>query len=111
VLMATRVLILRDDGAEIAVPIRIENPEQDSSGAWFCRYEVAWPHGRWSSAGWGVDAVQAVLLTMQKIGTEIYVSEYHKSGRLLWTAPGRGYGFPVPSNLRDLLIGDDAREA
>jgi len=55
--------------------------------------------------------VQAVLLTMQKIGTEIYMSEYHKSGRLLWTAPGRGYGFPVPSNLRDLLIGDDAREA
>ena len=55
--------------------------------------------------------MQAVLLTMQKIGTEIYMSEYHKSGRLLWTAPGRGYGFPVPCNLRDLLIGDDAREA
>ena len=32
-LMATRLLTLRDDGAEIAVPIRIESPEQDSSGA------------------------------------------------------------------------------
>src|SRR4051795_12196053 len=83
------------ESAEIAVPIRIESPEQDSSGARFCRYETAWPHGRWSSAGWGVDAVQAVLLTMQKIGTEIYASEYHKLSRLLWTAPGRGYGFPV----------------
>jgi hypothetical protein len=109
--MATRLLTLRHDGAEVAVPIQIERPEQDSSGAWFCRYEIAWPHGRWSSAGWGFDAVQAVLLTMRKIGTEIYMSEYHNSGKLMWTAPGRGYAFPVPRNLRDLLIGDNAPEA
>jgi hypothetical protein len=45
---------------------------------------------------------------MQSIGTDIYFSEYHKSGQLMWEAPGKGYGFPVPHNARDLLIGDDA---
>ena len=26
-----------------------------------------------------------------------------------WLEPGRGYGFPVPDNIRDLLVGDDKR--
>jgi uncharacterized protein DUF6968 len=63
-LMATRLLKLSAGGSEVDIPIGIFLPEQDGSGAWFCRYEIAWPHGRWSSAGWGFDAVQAVLLTM-----------------------------------------------
>jgi hypothetical protein len=25
----------------------------------------------------------------------------------MFDAPGRGYGFPVPSSLRDMLVGDD----
>lgn len=43
------------------------------------------------------------------IGGEIYASEYHKSGALFLDEPGRGYGFPVASSLRDVLIGDDAK--
>jgi hypothetical protein len=27
----------------------------------------------------------------------------------LWLEPGRGYGFPVPNNIRDLLVGDDKK--
>jgi hypothetical protein len=107
-LMATRVLKLRETQSEVEVPIRISSPQEDKSGSWFCRYEIDWPHGKWKSAGWGLDAVQAILLTFQKIGTEIYFSEYHKSGKLMWEAPGKGYGFPVPHNARDLLVGDDA---
>jgi hypothetical protein len=30
------------------------------------------------------------------------------SGDLTFDAPGRGYGFPVPKSLRDLVVGDDA---
>lgn len=107
-LIATRLLKMSAEKAEIEIPIRIFAPEQGEGGGWFCRYEIDWPHGKWSSAGWGSDSVQAILLTMQKIGIEIYVSEYHKSGKLMWEAPGRGYGFPVAHNVRDLLVGDDA---
>lgn len=106
--IATRVLKLRGPEADTEIPIRIFSPEKGEAGGWFCRYEISWPHREWQSTGWGVDAVQAILLTFQKIGIEIYTSEYHKSGQLMWEAPGKGYGFPVPHNARDLLIGDDA---
>jgi hypothetical protein len=74
-----------------------------------CRYEVDWPHGTWKHAAQGIDSVQSIMLAFQMIGSEIYASEYHKSGALMFEAPRRGYGFPVPSSLRDLLIGDDAK--
>lgn len=43
------------------------------------------------------------------VGTDIYTSDYHASGKLRWGEPGTGYGFPVPSSIRDLLIGDDKK--
>jgi hypothetical protein len=42
-------------------------------------------------------------------GAEIYTSDPHRSGRLFWLEAGQGYGFPIASGLRDLLVGDDAR--
>ena len=57
----------------------------------------------------GVDAVQALLFALQMIGAEVYTSSQHQSGRLEWLERGRGYGFPVPDNIRDLLVGDDKR--
>jgi hypothetical protein len=44
---------------------------------------------------------------MEKIGVEIYGSDHHRSGKLEWLSTYKGYGFPVPHNSRDLLIGDD----
>ena len=43
------------------------------------------------------------------IGAELYVSDEYKSGALVWHSPGRGYGFPVPQTIRDLLVGDDRK--
>lgn len=60
-------------------------------------------------AGYGVDAIQALTITLGMIGAEFYSSSYHKSGSLVWDEPGNGYGFPLPPTLRDLLIGDDAK--
>jgi hypothetical protein len=76
---------------------------------WVCRYEIGWPCERRSSFGAGFDAVQALHLTLQKIGMEIYRSAYHATGRLAWGEQGMGYGFPVPRSGRDVLIGDDRR--
>jgi hypothetical protein len=39
----------------------------------------------------------------------LYSSSYHRSGKLMFGAPGSGYGFPVATTMRDLLQGDDAK--
>jgi hypothetical protein len=43
------------------------------------------------------------------IGAVVYASEYHMYGKLTWVKSGEGFGFPVPRNSRDQLIGDDAK--
>jgi hypothetical protein len=50
---------------------------------------------------------QALLNALQMVGTEIYCSEEHRSGKLSWDDNWSGYGFPVPGNIRDLLAGND----
>jgi hypothetical protein len=108
VIIATRTLTLLDDQRAVEVPIRLYAPEPAQVG-WICRFEIAWPEGKIERWGSGVDAVQALSIAMQMIGAEIYVSRHHEANRLMWLAPGRGYGFPVTNNIRDLLVGDDQK--
>jgi hypothetical protein len=105
--IALRRLIISRPSGDIEVPVRLFQPE-DNNEMWICRYEIDWPDQTRSRFAAGVDAFQALILALQMIGAEIYTSKYHKSGSLQWFEPGRGYGFPVTGNLRDLLIGDDA---
>jgi hypothetical protein len=107
--IARRTLTLREGAAETAIPVRLFAPQQEESGDWSCRYEIDWPEGKRTRAVWGSDSFQAIILTLQAIGTDIYTSAYHKSGDLFFGRPGEGYGFPVPITLRDLLIGNDAK--
>ena len=108
-IVATRVLKRRDATGTTDIPVHIFSPERESDGVWFCRYEIGWPEGKWSSRAGGVDSVQALFSALQMIGSDIYTSNYHKSGQLYLDAPGRGYGFPVPVTLRHLLVGDDKK--
>ena len=58
----------------------------------------------------GFDAIQSLLMAMQMIGADLYTSEYHKNGQIsFWTPDWGGYGFPVPSNMRHALVGEDAK--
>jgi len=107
-IIATRLLTLRDRGANREIPIHIHAPEQ-SQVDWICRFDIGWPGGKAERWGAGVDAVQALLSALQMIGAELYVSDEYKSGALVWHSPGRGYGFPVPQTIRDLLVGDDRK--
>lgn len=107
--IASRTLTLRNGDAEAEIPISIFAPECRNPGAWECRYDIGWPEGPRSYAGWGVDSVQALLITLGMIGAELYSSSYHASGNLFWDEPGNGFGFPVAPTLRDLLQGDDAK--
>jgi hypothetical protein len=105
-LMATRHLAVSDESGVKEVVVRIFMPERNDE-SWICRYEIDWPHQTSSRYAAGFDSVQAVVLALQMIGSEIYTSNYHRSGSLRWTEEGRGYGFPVPYSLRDVLVGDD----
>lgn len=105
-MIATRALKLTRPEDAIDIPVRIFAPEQDGDG-WICRYEIDWPEGRQKMAVGGLDSVQALVLALQMIGSDLYTSSYHKAGALSFS-PSGGYGFPIAQNLRDLLTGDDA---
>ncbi len=107
-IIGTRSLTLRDDDGDKEIQIRLHAPEK-APVDWVCRFEIDWPEGRAERWGAGMDGIDAVLAALKLIGAEINASDYKKSGRLVWLAPGRGFGFPVPNNIRDLLEGDDAR--
>ncbi len=74
---------------------------------WQCEYEIDWPNGVRKKKAYGIDSVQSLLIAVQLIGIEIYTSEAHRSGKLMWQAHGDGYGFPLPSGIRDLYEGND----
>jgi len=103
-----RLLTYASAKGDTAVPIRVHAPVQGEKD-WRCAYDIVWPDGSRRGFGYGVDGTQAMLLALHAIGTDIYTSDYHRSGRLRWEREGRGYGFPVPRTIRDLLIGDDAQ--
>ena len=105
-MIATRILKLKRDNDVFDIVIRIFAPE-GSGRSWSCRYEIDWPEGRQVMEVGGIDSAQAILLAFQMIGADIYTSNYHKFGRLMFEAPGQGYGFPVPESIRHLLVGDD----
>ena len=105
--IAIRTLkIRRTSVPDVAVAIRVFAPRPVGRG-WSCGYEIDWPSSTRKRDVSGFDSMQALVLALQAIGTELYMSEHHQAGELLWEQQGRGYGFPVPDTIRDLLIGDD----
>jgi hypothetical protein len=105
-ILAVRRLKLLGDNGQSEVPVSLFASEE-SAGVWSCRYQIGWPESTRENLAYGVDAIQAMILALQKVGIELYTSDAHKSGRLVWHNPGEGYGFPVSQNVRDLLVGDD----
>ncbi len=105
-LLGTRVLHVKRRVGTVEVPVSLFVPVEDELG-WKCRYNIGWPGKIRSSAVWGIDALQAIHLAMQKIASDLYASRYHKQGRLSWPGQGAGYGFPITRNGRDLLVGHD----
>ncbi|MCX7310122.1 MAG: hypothetical protein NTZ72_20125 [Afipia sp.] len=106
-IIAERVLKKRNASKDISVPIRIFAPTQEID-AWACHWEIHWPDRLRTGDALGFDGAQALIHAFQTVGSEIYASDEHKSGQLFWSNFRRGYGFPVPQNIRDVLIGDDA---
>lgn len=106
--IASRILTMTVDGADVEVPVRIFAPI-DRGDHWRCEFEIGWPERMRRGKGYGIDSVQALLIAMQCIGVELYSSEAHEGGRLKWDRPRGGYGFPLHSGISDLYEGDDKR--
>ncbi|MFG1246215.1 DUF6968 family protein [Xanthobacter flavus] len=106
-MIAERVLMLTQDGTEVAVPVRIFAPVEGKED-WSCRTEIHWPEGGRVETIYGIDTVQALYLSLLAIGSRLYMSDAHKEGRLRSGEPGSGYGFPVLKMMRHELIGYDA---
>ena len=87
--------------------VRIFAPEPIENGCWKCFYEIDWPEQKRRFSGQGANSMQALVLSLQMLGGEIYASQAHKEGRL--NAGEGGYGIPVPPNFRPDLLGYDAK--
>jgi len=108
-LVATRILKLRQADGETQIPVRIYAPQPEASGSWGCRFEIAWPERPSDKTIFGVDAMQSLVLALQMIGFEIHTSSYHEANELYFDRPGEGYGFPLMSAYRDMLQGEDVK--
>src|SRR6185295_13630456 len=107
-IIATRILEQKVGQVRQKVAVQLHAPEETKDD-WVCRFDIDWPEGKLERWGSGVDAVQALLFSLNMIGTLLYTSDANKSGELVWLKEGKGFGFPVPSNIRDLLVGDDEK--
>lgn len=106
-LVVTHELFLKSQPADVRMEVRLYQPIQFDRN-WGCRYEIDWPEGARKRMAYGLDALQALVLSLQMIGSELYTSTYHADGLLRASGQEAGYGFPVPPILRDMLVGEDA---
>jgi len=104
----TLTLALGPGEATVPVEVRIHAPEAaPGRGTVHCVVEIGWPERTLVQSVYGHDGVDAVRMAMLVAGTLLYASAAHAEGRLSWLAPGDGYGFPVPGNMVDMLVGLD----
>jgi hypothetical protein len=106
-MICERILKLRQDRSHRLVSVRLFLPAELKE-SWGCRWEIHWPDRMRRGEAFGHDGMQAVVLALQAIGSELYASDEHASGQLSWAEGRSGYGFPVPRIIRGLLVGDDA---
>ena len=103
-LVVMHELFLKSQPADVRIEIRVYQPIQFEKD-WGCRYEIDWPEGSKVLIAYGLDALQALVIALKLIVTELYTSTYHADRLLRAYDREEGYGFPVPHNLRDMLIG------
>ena len=89
--------VIEVDGQDI--PCRFFKPEADQ-GSFFCRMEIDWPEGSKSRKIYGVDEVQALLLSMQAAHTDLLVAREIDGRKVSWLGERR-LGLPVANVIRD----------
>lgn len=99
--IATRVL----DVSGKRVTVVVGKPEKfPDAEDYYCPYQIVGLGNERVRYAGGVDAVQAMLLALKMIGTDLYTSPEAQAKQLTWQggqSPG-DLGFPVPESVRDL---------
>lgn len=90
-----RILHL-DNTVEIIVEINGPIEDKSTDGHFVCAFSIIGMEGPVSSAGMGIDALQAFTITMGLIGNRLYSSDIYKQGRLRWIGglTNNDLGFP-----------------
>ena len=78
---------------------RFYQPEVDGQD-FRCRYEIDWPEGVYKGRAYGADAVQALLLAMQKAHTDLLAARENEGRSITWLDK-RSLGMPVPKIISD----------
>src|SRR3569623_1478741 len=108
-IIATRILRLVGDDGKVEVPVSLHAPVEDDRG-WLCDYEIGWPRTPRRFHAYGDDATQALILGLQMVAIDLYTTEYHRAGLLIWDEEEAGYGYPMPAPIRDIDEGMDKRD-
>jgi hypothetical protein len=87
------------------IEIKIGKPQKlEDHSDYYCPYQIIGLGNDTIKYAIGIDGIQALQLTLSRIGTELYTSEEGKMGNLRWVGDENGdLGFPVPDSIRDLL--------
>lgn len=101
--IATRRLELAGESpGEVIVGIKRPVPDD---GPYRCEYQIVGIGSGTVRYAMGEDSMQALVLTLQTIGADLYTSEAAKEGRLTWFG-SPNLGFPVPDIIADLVPKD-----
>lgn len=94
-MFASRTLKLTNNNSTNVV-IAIGRPQQFPDGPdYYCPYQITGLGDEKVSWGGGIDAIQALLLTLEKIGITLSNLDEYKNGDLSWIGSEDGnLGFP-----------------
>jgi len=96
VIAARRLFLADEPNREIVV--RIGKPEKTpEADDYFCPFQISGIGDERIDAIFGIDAFQAMQLTLQYIGARLMMLNRENGGRLRWECGEEGdFGFPVP---------------
>ena len=91
------------DGREGAVRVELDRPiKSPGHDDYCCSFRILGLGADLSSHACGIDAIQAIMLALTKIGVILHSSDEARSGRLAWPSAGSGdFGLPVTEGMRN----------
>lgn len=64
--------------------VRFYTPAKAPGGEFQCWYSIGWPDGGVRRYACGLDSVQALMLAMRTVHSDLVESDAYKAGRLTW---------------------------
>ena len=61
--------------------------------SWFSGWTIGWPERERRGSAGGADAIQALFVALNMVGTGLYCSAEHKAGLLSWPMTGPAKAF------------------